>query len=161
MAFYFYAINHDQGLIYIFLRAVLLLIFCTLLLRFGNRRFSLNNSFDLIAMVIFGGLISRGINGSASLISTLVALIGIIATHKTIAVLSCRFHWIEYLFKGQTYLLIKDGVLQKQTLKKLNITEDDLKEQMRPQVNRGSYARVTEAYLERTGNISFVVADKK
>ncbi|MBI2786891.1 MAG: DUF421 domain-containing protein [Legionella longbeachae] len=157
---YFYLINQDQNIIYIFIRAILLLIICTLMIRFGNRRFKLNNSFDLLSIVISGGVVSRGINGPASLISTLVALSGIILVHKTLAIFSKKFPSFEVFIKGKRYLLIKNGVLQKQTLNSLNITEKDIEEQMRQQINTLSYEKVICAYLERTGNITFVIKEK-
>lgn len=66
MSSYIYLINENQNLVYVFIRAVLLLVIGTLLIRFGDRRFKLNNSFDLLIIVISGGLISRGINGSTT-----------------------------------------------------------------------------------------------
>ena len=159
MLSYLYSINHDQSLIYIFIRAILLLVICTLILRFGNRRFNLNNSFDILSIVITGGLISRGINGSTTFISTIVGLVGIITVHKTLAVLCRKFPSVENFFKGKQYLLIKNGALQTKTLNKLNITEKDIKEQMRQQINISTYEQVISAYLERTGHISFVVKE--
>ncbi|KTC89800.1 DUF421 domain-containing protein [Fluoribacter dumoffii] len=157
MISYLYLINQDHNLIYIFIRGVLLFILCTLLLRFGNHRFKLNNSFDLVIVVILGGLISRGITGSATLISTLVALISLILMHKTIAICCRKYPSVENFFKGNHFILIKDGILQKKNLKKLNITEKDILEQLRQQLNLSSYKGVKVSYLERTGHISFVI----
>ncbi|WP_454783553.1 DUF421 domain-containing protein [Legionella sp. WA2022007384] len=159
MLSYIYSINQDHGLIYIFIRAILLLIFCTLILRFGNRRFKLNSSFDLLAIVILGGLISRGITGPATLISTLIGVSGIVVVHKTLAILCRKFSFFENFFKGERYLLIKNGTLKHKTLNQLNITEKDITEQMRQQINRSSYKNVISAYLERTGQISFVLKE--
>ncbi|WP_454785034.1 DUF421 domain-containing protein [Legionella sp. WA2024007413] len=159
MLSYIYSINQDHDLIYIFIRAILLLVFCTLIIRFGNRRFKLNNSFDLLAIVISGGIISRGITGSATLVSTLVGVAGIAVVHKTLAILCRKYALLEHFFKGKRYLLIKDGVLQHKTLNQLNITKKDVTEQMRQQINRSSYKNVSAAYLERTGHISFVLKD--
>lgn len=157
MISYLNLINQDHNLIYIFIRGILLFVLCTLLLRFGNHRFKLNNSFDLVIVVILGGLISRGITGSATLIATLVALISLILMHKTLAIFCRKYSSFENLFKGNRFLLIKDGILQKNTLRKLNITEKDILEQLRQQLNISSYEKVKTSYLERTGHISFVV----
>ncbi|KTD11904.1 hypothetical protein Lgra_1362 [Legionella gratiana] len=150
-------INEDHALIYVFIRSILLLLISTLIIRFGNRRFHLNNSFDLLSIVVSGGLISRGINGSTTLLSTIIALLGLILVHKILAVGCRKFSLFEHIFKGRRYLLIKNGVLQTKTLNQLNITKKDLQEQMRQQINSPSYKNVAVAYLERTGHISFIL----
>ncbi|MCE0724881.1 MULTISPECIES: DUF421 domain-containing protein [Legionella] len=159
MLSYIYLINEDQNLVYVFIRAVLLLVIGTLLIRFGNRRFRLNNSFDLLIIVISGGLISRGINGPATLISTIIGLIALVATHKILAICTRKSLTFERIFKGKRYLLVKNGILQKKVLQSLNITQKDIEEQMRQQIHTSSLDKVLFAYLERTGHISFIKKD--
>ncbi|KTD39893.1 DUF421 domain-containing protein [Legionella parisiensis] len=159
MLHYIDLINEDQNLVYVFIRAILLLVIGTLLIRFGDRRFKLNNSFDLLIIVIFGGLISRGINGPATLLSTIIGLIALILTHKILAICTRKSLLFEHLFKGKRYLLIKNGHLQKSVLRNLNITQKDIEEQMRQQINTSSLDNVLFAYLERTGHISFIIKD--
>ncbi|HHF0524069.1 TPA: DUF421 domain-containing protein [Legionella anisa] len=156
MLSYIYLINEDHNLVYVFIRAVLLLVIGTLLIRFGDRRFKLNNSFDLLIIVISGGLISRGINGAATLLSTIFGLVGLIVTHKILAICTRKSLRFERIFKGKRYLLIKNGLLQKKVLQRLNITKKDIEEQMRQQINTSSFDKVLYAYLERTGHISFI-----
>ncbi|KTD74581.1 DUF421 domain-containing protein [Legionella tucsonensis] len=156
MSSYIYLINENQNLVYVFIRAVLLLVIGTLLIRFGDRRFKLNNSFDLLIIVISGGLISRGINGSTTFFSTIIGLAGLIVTHKILAICTRKSLTFESLFKGKRYLLIKNGILQTNVLQSLNITKSDIKEQMRQQINTSSFDKVLYSYLERTGHISFI-----
>ncbi|MGM9452735.1 DUF421 domain-containing protein [Legionella bozemanae] len=159
MLFYAYLVNEDQNLVYVFIRAILLLVIGTLLIRFGDRRFKLNNSFDLLIIVISGGLISRGINGPATLMSTTIGLIGLILTHKILAICTRKSLIFEHIFKGKRHLLIKNGHLQKNVLQSLNITKKDIEEQMRQQIHTSSLDKVLFAYLERTGHISFIKKD--
>lgn len=159
--YYIHSINSNPGLFYVFLRSTILLITGALFLRFGNHRFQLNTPLDFLLVVILGGLISRGINGSASLASTFVALFSLVLMHKLLSKISFMSHQFEKIFKGTAHLLIKNGVLQQKNLKLLNITEYDLMEQMRQQIQCASFKEIRTAYLERTGNISFIKTNQE
>ncbi|KTC71724.1 hypothetical protein Lbir_1579 [Legionella birminghamensis] len=149
-------INEDQAYLYMIIRATILFLISTIILRYGNRRFNLQTSFDYLLLIILGGLISRGINGSANLLSTLVATFSLIILHRIIAMLTLRFETCEHILKGRCYLLLNDGKFQEKTMNKLHITENDVIAEMRRQLNTEDFSKVSKAYLERTGSISFV-----
>lgn len=51
---------------------------------------------------------------------------------------------------------MKDGKKQSKNLKKVNITEEDILEALRHDVNLVSLANIKEVYLERSGDISII-----
>ncbi|KTD50169.1 hypothetical protein Lqui_1494 [Legionella quinlivanii] len=149
-------LNEDQAYLYMIIRAVLLFLISTIALRYGNRRFNLQTSFDYLLLIILGGLISRGINGSATLLSTLIATFTLMLLHRIIAMLTLNFETCEHVLKGRCYLLFDQGEFLMDTMNRLHITENDLIAEMRRQLNTENFASIEKAYLERTGSISFV-----
>lgn len=153
----FSQMNSGMGSIDIFVRCVLLFFGSILLLRFGNHRYQLNTTIDLLLVIILGGIVSRGINGSATLISTFVAMIALILSHKGFVKLAFLSRPIESLLKGKSHRLMYKGQFEKQNLCRFNITEADLKEQLHHQLNRSNFHEIEEAILERNGGITFIL----
>lgn len=149
-------INHHPGLLYIVLRALILFLVSSLLIRYGSRRYHLKTAFDFLLIIILGGLVSRGINGTASLISTVTAVISVVIIHKCIATLTFRFKSMELFFKGSASLIIEDGVIIMKELKKYHLTEMDLFREMRTQINSDDLQKIKRAYLENNGKCSFI-----
>ena len=58
--------------------------------------------------------------------------------------------------KGEKVLLYRDGNFLKQNIDRVNITEHDILEDLRLNVQMNSLEKIKEAYMERTGKISFV-----
>jgi uncharacterized membrane protein YcaP (DUF421 family) len=60
------------------------------------------------------------------------------------------------MVKGQERLLIRNGQLQEDEMKKAHITEHDLQEALRISGKAPDVAQVESAHLERNGDISIV-----
>jgi uncharacterized membrane protein YcaP (DUF421 family) len=153
---FLYALNESHDLIFIFLRTVLLFIFTTILIRFGNHRYNLNTVMDTLLIITLGGLIGRGINGPATLASTLVATTTLVILHKLLAKLTFCFPQIESLFKGKPHLLIENGKFCDDNLARYNITPSDLEGAIREQLNTEDIKCVKYGFLERSGKITFI-----
>ncbi|WP_242604067.1 DUF421 domain-containing protein [Legionella jordanis] len=138
------------------LRSLLLFALSVILIRYGNRRFNLSTGFDYLLLVILGSVISRGINGSATLLSSAVATVSLVVFHRLIAVATFYFKNIECFFKGESHLIIKDGKILFHQLRKYHITEADLFSSMRSTIHSDDPREIAFAYLEGTGKISFV-----
>ncbi|KTD07557.1 DUF421 domain-containing protein [Legionella jamestowniensis] len=149
-------INANQALVYVVIRSFLLFGFSIILIRYGNRRYNLNTASDYLLLVIFGGLISRGINGQASLMSTLIAVSSLVIFHRVIAVITYRSPHLESFIKGHARLIVKDGQFLLSQLQKYHLTQSDILTEMRVQLNEKDIQLVSAAYLEPTGRISFI-----
>lgn len=149
-------LNNGSNYEFIIMRCVLLFLISIILIRYGNRRYQLNTAFDYLFLIILGSLISRGINGTATLASTLISAISLVVTHKLIAILTCHFSFLEPFFKGQSNLIVKNGKILHQQLKRFHLTERDIYMQMRSQLHMEKLDQIREAYLESNGLISFV-----
>ncbi len=137
------------------LRTLIVYAAALAIVRLGSRRFlSEAAAFDVIVAIMLGSIVSRAINGSAPLVPTLLAGAVLLGVHWLIAVLAFHTSWLGSIVKGNRVLLIRDGKVQREGLRKASITSEDLGEAMRLQIGQTDPARVQLAYMERNGKIS-------
>jgi uncharacterized membrane protein YcaP (DUF421 family) len=99
---------------------------------------------------------SRGINGSEPLMGTVIAGVVLVGTHWLFGLLAFHTGWFDPLVKGERVLLIKDGKIQEERMRKGSITEHDLAQAVRVQTHHGDPAKVKRAYLEGNDEISII-----
>lgn len=149
-------INSDLSIHYIFLRTVIIYIYAIFLIRLGNKRFHFETAFDFILIIITAAVLSRAINGSSSLIAALIGSTTLIVLHWLFAKFSFYSHIFGKLIKGKSYILIQDGKLHWENLKRNQITQEDLLELCREKLHHANFEKIKEARLERSGKISFI-----
>ena len=110
----------ELGLAQIAVRCLVIYSVGLCAVRMGKSRLlSRASPLDLILAYILGSLLSR----------TLVAL------HSLVTALACRFHWVGNFVKGREYVLITDGLVHHDNLRRSHISERDLLEEMRRNAN--------------------------
>ena len=139
------------------LRAILIYGFTLAIVRLGSKRFlSEATAFDVIVAIMLGSVMSRAINGSAPFVPTVLAGVVLLGLHWLFAVLAFHTSWFGSLVKGDPVLLIKDGTVQRQGMRRGSVSSQDLAQALRLQTNQTDPATIQLAYLERNGQISFV-----
>lgn len=139
------------------LRAALIYLLTLLFIRLGKRRFLARPTpFDVILWLVFGSVISRSINGNAPLLPTIGAAAVLIMLHFMFSILSYYSSRIGALVKGMPVVLIKEGEIQWNAMKKHGITEHDLLGALRRNAQIISPREVVLAMLERSGEISVI-----
>jgi uncharacterized membrane protein YcaP (DUF421 family) len=139
------------------LRTILVYGVTLLILRLGSRRFlSKATAFDVVVAIMLGSVMSRGIDGADSFLVTVVAGVALVGTHWIIGWLAYHTGWFGPLVKGGRFLLIKDGKIQKEGMRKGSITERDLTQAIRMQTDHRDHTRIKRTYLERNGEISII-----
>jgi len=136
--------------------AVMFLIALLLMRMSGMRPFGKGEPFDNIITFLIGGILSRGVVGATPFFSTVFSMIVIILVHKIFAKLSIYNKWFGSKVKGEKILLYRDGTFMKKNMSRVNITEHDILEDLRLEVQLSSLDKILEVYMERTGEISFV-----
>ena len=134
-------------------------VFCVavLLTRLGARRlFSHGAGFDIMVAVVLGSVLSRAINGQAAFLPTLGASALLVALHHVLATLTFQAHWLSVLVKGRPHVLVRNGQVDREQMRRTKITDDDLDENLRLHGNAGELSEVAEARLERNGSVSVV-----
>ena len=144
------------------LRTLLIYGLTLVLVRLGSRRFlSKASAFDVIVAIMLGSVMSRGINGSAPVMVTVMAGVVLIGTHWLFGFLAFRIGWFGPLVKGERLLLIKDGKIQEEGMRRGSITEHDLAQAVRMQTHHRDPTKVKRAYLERNGEISIIPGEQE
>jgi uncharacterized membrane protein YcaP (DUF421 family) len=138
-------------------RGTIVFIVALIAVRFGDKRFlSKKTAFDAILGFILASMLARTVNGSAAFWPTLGGGFVIIGLHRLIAFMSRRWHSFGILVKGQSDLIIRNGAIVEGGMRKNDLSEHDLLEDLRlnGQVERVDEVKV--AHLERSGDISVI-----
>jgi uncharacterized membrane protein YcaP (DUF421 family) len=156
--------THSQDLTWwqMSLRAIIVFIVALLIVRIGNHRiFGKHTAFDIVLGIIYGSVLSRAITGNSPFFPTLTAALVLMLSHRILAIIAYKTHFgFGDLIKGKPCILIEDGKLQRDVMKKNSITEHDLNEAMRKSGLEADHSQVKKAYLERSGEISIIQRDK-
>lgn len=136
------------------LRAIIIFVGALGMVRLGAKRFlGRKTAFDIILMFVLGSMLSRAINGPAQLLPTLVAGFALVVIHRLMAMLAFRFQWFGRIVKGRDDVIISNGEVQKDALRKHHLTDRDLLEDLRLR-SIADVSEVKEARLERSGDLS-------
>jgi uncharacterized membrane protein YcaP (DUF421 family) len=146
----------ELNLLQMTLRAIVVFVLAIVVVRCADKRFlSRKTPFDIVLGLILASVLARAINGSAPFVGTIVASFVLVLAHRFLADLSCRWHWVGKLIKGNDNLIIADGRLDEEALKKHNFSQRDLMEYLRLE-GVDKIEDVASARLERSGDISVI-----
>lgn len=136
-------------------RTLVVYVTALAIVRLGSKRFlSKASAFDVLVAIMLGSVMSRAIDGSSPLVPTLVASAMLLGVHWLFAVLAWHTDWFGGWVKGHRLLLIKDGQVQEDGMRKAAITPADLTEFLRMESRDPDPAKIERAYMERNGKIS-------
>ncbi len=158
----FFAASPNQGinmtdLFLVALRSTVIYFVALMMVRIGEARLlGRNMVFDIVIGIILGSVLSRAINGSASLVPTIVACIVLVGMRYVISVLSFRSDLVSLIAKGMSSTLIRNGKIDWDMMRKNRMWERDLKSAMRLYAHLSDLEDVKEACLEREGRISII-----
>ncbi|MEH7351854.1 DUF421 domain-containing protein [Gottfriedia acidiceleris] len=135
-------------------KAVLIVIMGTFLLRVAGRNsISKLTVSELVLMSTIGPLLSRPIENKGIWTSFGVALI-LILTVFVFQILKLKLVPLELLLTGKSTIIIEDGILNKENMKKTRITTENLKMRLH-QLGITSIEDVAWASLEVNGQIGY------
>jgi uncharacterized membrane protein YcaP (DUF421 family) len=139
------------------LRGALVFGFALLLVRVARRAFERSAPIDIILGVLIGSNLSRAFTANAALIPTLISTAAMVALYWIIIHAAVRSQRFSVMVKGRRHQLVRDGQIDRGTIARHGISEDDLHEAMRL-AGVDDLTRVKAAYLERNGAISMLKA---
>jgi uncharacterized membrane protein YcaP (DUF421 family) len=122
----------------------------------GLRTFGKKSTFDQITVLMIGALLAKSIIGNESFFAVLFAALLIMLLHRVTAWVCTKNKKVEHFIKGNPLLLIKNGKLIGENLKKVHVTKLDLMETIRQELHEDDISSVKEAYLEASGEISVI-----
>ncbi len=149
-------------LLQISLRGVIVFASSLVMLRLGDRRaLSEKTAFDTLLLILLASVLARAINGSAAFFATLGGSFVIIALHRLLSQLCCRSHTLGRWIKGEPYVLVESGKLCQKAMRKKSVSQHDIEEDMRLTAKVENLDEIQTARLERSGDISFILAEDK
>ncbi len=143
----------------IVLRASAVFVILYLLLRLlGKRELGQLTPFELLVMIVMGDLIQQGVtHNDFSLTGALLAV-------ATFGFLALLLSWITYLFPamerlldGKPRVVVRDGTIIAENLRRDRVTRSELESEMRL-AGIASLKDVAWAIIEPQGKISFIKA---
>jgi uncharacterized membrane protein YcaP (DUF421 family) len=138
-------------------RATVMFVVLYVLLRImGKRELGQLTPFELVVMIVLGDLIQQGVTHND------FSLTGAILAITTFAFLAILMSWVtflfpqaEKLFDGEPRVIIRDGQLLQENLRRDRITRREVESEMRL-AGIAHMSRVAWAILEPQGKISFI-----
>jgi uncharacterized membrane protein YcaP (DUF421 family) len=153
----FTAEGKDLDALGVAFRTLIIFFSAVIIVKIGKKRFlGQNTSLDILVGVMLGSMLSRAINGSGKVLSTVVAGLVIVAIHFVLSWLSMKSNKFRDWVKGVPEPLVEGGQMVKKNLLAHDISEDELISGLRLQARTGNIEDVEESYLERNGMISGV-----
>lgn len=152
-----WGINENISPLEIAARSAVMFVIALLLMRMaGMRPFGKGEPFDNIITFLIGGILSRGVVGATPFFSTVFSMAVILIIHNILAGLSVYSKRFGAKVKGEKIVLFREGVFIKKNMNSTNITEHDILEDLRLELQSDSLDAIKEVYMERSGKISFV-----
>ena len=138
-------------------RAVVAFAFVLVLTRLiGRRELSSLQPFDLILLIVIGDLIQQGVTQNDLTITGLMLTIGVFGILTLAAsYVGFRFRQLRPILEPEPLILIENGNIVEQNLRKERITAEELAAEARLQ-QLDSLDKVRWAVLESGGRISFI-----
>jgi len=150
----------ELSLSHLIARTVFVYCIGIVLVRFNKRFMSLRTVHNFFLYIIIGSLLANSIIGKG-FYETLGALIVIMIINKLIAYINYYSTRFSRIIEGSPLLLIDNGVFQKKAMRSCLVNETDLLAFLRFKTNTSDLKDVEKAYFEISGQISFIIKDKK
>lgn len=139
------------------IRSVIIFIVSIILVRISNKRiFGKHSAFDIVMGIVLGSIMSRAITGNSPFFETILAATVLVLLHRLMGFLAWHSDWFGNLIKGHHQMLIENGKVDWDMMKRKNISRNDLEEAIRDRGNLDSFEQVKKAMLERSGSISII-----
>jgi uncharacterized membrane protein YcaP (DUF421 family) len=139
------------------LRAVFLYVLVVFLMRvIGRRELSSLSAVDLVMLIVLGDAIQQGLTqDDYSVTGALIAVSTIAALQVTSSYLSFRSRRVRRVLEGEPIVIVQEGKLLDENLRRERMTADEVAEEMRAQ-QIASFEDVQWAIVENNGQISFI-----
>ena len=141
-------------------RGVIVFIAALIMVRLSSKRsLAEKTAFDAVLVVIIGSMLARVINGSEAFFPTLGSGFVLVLLHRLSGVVAYYSHSFGILLKGQPSMLVQNGSIQRKNMFWNHISKHDLEEDMRLEAKTDDLSKIQVAWLERSGDISFIKSE--
>lgn len=138
-------------------RAIAVFVIALVLIRASGRRsFGQHSPFDACITVLLGAVLSRAVVGASPFWSTVAGGAALVVLHRAVALGSVRWRRFEDLVEGREIVLVRDGQIDQDNMRKALVSRQNLEEAMRQQIGNAGLAEVGCAILERDGKLTVI-----
>lgn len=140
------------------LRAFAIYIFLLVLFRLaGKRTFSELTPFDFVLLLVIGEATQQGLLGEDfSVTNALLVVTTLVTLDVLMALAKQRSSLVDRLLEGRAVLLIDDGEVLRDRMRKSKVDEYDVMESARNSHGLETLDQIKYAVLERSGGISVI-----
>ncbi|WP_313915183.1 YetF domain-containing protein [Tahibacter sp.] len=122
----------------------------------GKRTVGEFTPFDLVVVILIGESTQGALTGGdESVIGALIVSATLIALNYTVGFVTTRSKLADKIVEGEAVLLVRDGCVLAEALKRNNLPESDLDEALRAE-GVEERSEVRRAFLETDGTISVI-----
>jgi len=139
------------------IRAIVLYAFLIFVMRItGRRELSSLSAVDLVLLIVLGDAIQQGLTQDDYSVTGAVIAVSTLALMQVgSAYVTFRFKRLRRVLEGEPVVVIEDGKLLQDNLRRERMTPDEIAEEMRLQ-QIASFDEVAWGILERNGQVSFI-----
>ncbi len=139
------------------LRAIALYLFMIFVMRvLGRRELSSLSPSDLVLLIVLGDTVQQGLTQDDYSVTGAVIAIGTIGAMQVLtSYASFHSRRMRRVLEGEPVVIVQDGKVLEQNLRRERMTPDEIAEEMRMQ-QIASFDEVRWGILENNGQISFV-----
>ncbi len=139
-------------------RALVVYGFLLLIFRItGKRALAHVTTFDAVLLLIISEAIQQGlIDGDESMSNAFLLVVALLGADIVLSVISVRSNRVDKLLNGVPLLLMEDGTMHHDRLKKARVTPDDILERARELQGIERLDQIKYAVLERSGAVTIV-----
>jgi len=142
-------------------RALVVYVAAVLIVQLGKKRFmGQSTAFDMILGIMLGAVLSRAITGNAPFLPAIGAGAVLVAMHWLFSWIALHWHPFGELIRGKPRLMVRNGQVDDDAMRRTHLSEHDLWEDLRGQ-GVSKLEEVAEARLERSGRLSVIKASAK
>ncbi|HVK97501.1 MAG TPA: YetF domain-containing protein [Flavisolibacter sp.] len=153
-------VDNKIGFVEVIIRSAAMFLILLFLIRIGGMRpFGKGGVIDTIIVILLGSVVARGIVGASPFLQTIVAAFVLILVHKLLSIITFYNKDMGRKIKGKPSLLY-DGQFNEVNMRISNITHNDIMEELRLKMHLDSLEVIDKIYMERTGEISFILKQK-
>ena len=145
----------------ILVRCVLIYVIGIALVRIGKKRFlGKIAAFDTVLAIIIGSLLSRAITDSDYFLKILAACLLLILMHRVFSLIAAHSDKFGNLIKGHDRVILRDGELLRDAMRKSNLSEQDVIQSLRLNANTEDVSKIKTARIERNGDVSVIMEEE-
>src|SRR3990167_660661 len=139
------------------MRGILIYFFGIIIARFNKKLLSSRTPFNLILFIILGAALTNALVHANMFIATILTIFVLVSLSNLATVLIFYYPRIDFFMKGPEFVLIKNGQMQLDTMKKNFITEKELFGELRIKLHINDPKLIELATLTDEGTIEFIL----